>query len=184
MSEAPRILIMCTGNLCRSPLAEVLLRRELAAEHVPAQVSSAGLAAPLGASPDRRLRRVAGDLGIDVDDHRSRPASVSDIRAADLILTMTNEQTAQVLTLDPSARGRVVTMRAAAWRAGVVGGQAMPFAEWVRRLAGDPTTSEAARPDPAFDIPDPVGGPLRAYRVMGDEVASLVQALVTRWSGR
>ena len=77
MSDAPRILVVCTGNLCRSPLVEALLRRELAAEGIDAEVSSAGLAAPLGASPDRRLRRVAGDLGVDVDDHRSRPASVA-----------------------------------------------------------------------------------------------------------
>ena len=73
VSDAPRILVVCTGNLCRSPLVEALLRRELAAEDIAAEVSSAGLAAPPAARPDRRLRRVAGELGVDVDDHRSRP---------------------------------------------------------------------------------------------------------------
>ena len=108
-----------------------------------AEVSSAGLAAPPGASPDRRLRRVAGDLGVDVDDHRSRLAAVSDLREAHLILTMTNEQTEQVLALDPSAAGRVVTLRAAAWRAGIVGGRPVPFDEWVSRLVGDVTDSRS-----------------------------------------
>ena len=130
MSEAPGILIVCTGNLCRSPLAEVLLRRELAAEHVPAEISSAGLAAPLGASPDRRLRRVAGDLGVDVDDHRSRPASVGDLRAADLILTMTNEQTAQVLSARPVGR----RSRGDAARGGVAGGRRGRPGDAVRRV--------------------------------------------------
>ncbi len=184
MSDVPRILVVCTGNLCRSPLVEVLLRRELAAEGVDAEVSSAGLAAPPGASPDRRLRRVASDLGVDVDDHRSRPVTVRDLRDAHLILTMTNEQTEHVLALDPSAAGRVVTLRAAAWRAGIVGQRPAPFAEWVSQLAGDVTDSEAGRPGAAFDIADPIGGPLREYRVMGDDVRALVEALVERWGGR
>ena len=46
------------------------------------------------------------------------------------------------------------------------------------------TDPEPARPDAAFDIPDPMGGPMREYRAMGDEVRALVQALVDRWSGR
>ena len=106
MSEPPRILVMCTGNLCRSPLVEVLLDRDLAAEGLEADVSSAGLAAPPGATPDRHLRRVAGDLGVDVDGHRSRPASVGDLRAADLILTMTNEQTGGARPRPLSRRSR------------------------------------------------------------------------------
>ncbi len=52
------------------------------------------------------------------------------------------------------------------------------------RLAGDVTDSEGGRPGAAFDIPDPIGGPLREYRVMGDDVRALVKALVERWSGR
>ena len=181
---SPRILVVCTGNLCRSPLVEALLRRELADEGIDAEVSSAGLAAPPGVRPDRRLRRVAGELDVDVDEHRSRPVSLRDLREADLVLTMTNEQTEQVLALDPSAAGRVTTLRSASWRARIVGGRTVLFAEWVSRLVGDVTDSEALRPDAAFDIPDPMGGPMRDYRVMGDEVRSLVQALVGRWGGR
>jgi protein-tyrosine-phosphatase len=181
---SPHILLVCTGNLCRSPLVEAMLRRELADEGIDAEVSSAGLEALPGVRPDRRLRRVAGELDVDVDEHRSRAVSLRDLRAADLVLTMTNEQAEQVLALDPSAAGRVATLRAASWRAQIVGGRPVPFAEWVSRLVGVVTDSEAMRPDVAFDIPDPMGGPLREYRVMGDEVRSLVQVLVDRWSGR
>ena len=184
MSDVPRILVVCTGNLCRSPLVVALLRRDLATEGLDADVSSAGLAAPLGARPDRRLRRVAGELGVDVDEHRSQPVSPADLREADLILTMTSEQSDDVLALDPSAASRVATLRAAAWKARVVGGRPMPFAEWVSRLARDVTDTETARPDSAYDIPDPIGGPMRDYRAMGDEVRTLVRALVDRWSGR
>ena len=95
---------------------------------------------------------------------------------------MTSEQSEQVRQLDPSAAGRVATLRAAAWKARIVGGRPAPFAEWVRRLAGDGDVGRGA--DAAYDIPDPIGGPMRDYRAMGDEVRSLVQALVDRWSGR
>ena len=170
---------MCTGNLCRSPLLEALLRRDLAAAGIEADVASAGLAAPTAAQPDRRLRRVAGELGVDVDDHRSRLVSVADLRAADLILTMTSEQSDDVRALDPSAARRVTTVRAAAWKARIVSGRPAPFADWVHRLAGDVTD-----PDSAYDITDPIGGPFRDYRAMGDEVSTLVQTLVDCWSGR
>ena len=106
------------------------------------------------------------------------------LRGADLILTMTSEQTAQVRALDPSDRRRSVTLRAAAWRARLVGGAGVPFADWVGRLAGGCAGCRAGRHDAAFDIADPIGGPLREYRAMGDEVRRLVQTLVDRWSGR
>ena len=184
MTDVPRILVVCTGNLCRSPLVEALLRRELAAEGIDAEVSSAGLAAPLGVRPDRRLRRVASELDVNVDEHGSRPVSVTDLGEADLVLTMSNEQSEQVLTLDPSTAGRVATLRAASWRAQIVGGRPAPFVEWVGRLSGALTDSESARAEAAFDIPDPMGGPMRDYRVMAKEVRALVEALVDRWSGR
>ena len=179
-----RILVVCTANLCRSPLVAALLRHELAAAGIDAEVASVGLDATPGARPDRRLRRVAGELGLDVAGHRSRPVSGEELRRADLILTMTGEQSDQVLALDPSTAGRIVTLRAAVWRAGVVAGRPVPFAQWVSRLVDAGRDADASRPDPAHDIADPTGGPGRAYRAMADEVSSLVRVLVERWSGR
>ncbi len=146
--------------------------------HPPASI------APPALHPDRRLRRVAEELGVDVDDHLSTPLSRDDLRHADLILTMTGEQSDEVRALDPSAAGRTVTLRAAAWRARVVAGQPAPFADWVSRLVSDETLIDGVRPDPVHDIPDPTGGPLREYRAMGDEVRALVRAMVDHWSGR
>ena len=75
---------------------------------------------------------------------------------------------------------RAVTLRAAAWKARVIAGRPVPLTTWVRQLSSDgekPTgTTE--------DIPDPVGGPLRAYRAMGAEVSALVATLVEHWCGR
>ena len=181
---APHILVVCTGNLCRSPLGAALLRRRLEGDGVMAEVTSVGLGAPLGRSPDRKLQRVANDLGVDLSDHQSRPVSDEHLRRAGLILTMTGEHTAQLYRLDPTTEGRTATLRSAAWRAGLLPRDQLPFADWVARLAADVPRAERAQHDTAYDIADPIGGPLRQYRAMGDEVDRLVRALVARWGGR
>lgn len=183
-ATVPRVLVVCAGNLCRSPLAAALLHRELAGDGVAADVSSAGLAAPPGMSPDRNVLRVAGEHGVDLEAHVSTLVSRDDLRGADLILTMTGEQAGEVRAIEPSAAARTIPLRAAAWRARVIGGRPAPFAEWVARLAGDSRGLAPVRPEPANDVADPTGGPLGGYRAMGDEVASLVGVLVERWSGR
>jgi protein-tyrosine phosphatase len=182
--EPPRVLVVCTANLCRSPLVEALLRTALAEDGIRAEVASAGVGAPLAAQPDRRLLRVADELGLDLGAHRSTPVTRDSLRWADLILTMTGEQCEHVRALDRSSMGRTVPLRAAAWRAQVIGGRPRAFAEWVARLAGESTGGDGFRSDPAHDVADPTGGPLREYREMAEEVHGLVRTLVERWSGR
>lgn len=180
----PRVLFVCTGNMCRSPLGAALLGRELQRAGIAAEVASVGLAAPMGRPPDRKLHRVAEELGVDVTAHLSAPVAPEHLRWADLILTMTGEQTAQLQRVDPRTEARTTTLRAAAWKAGLLPSERLPFPEWVDRLAADVPRAERARYDAAYDIADPIGGPLRQYRAMGDEVNRLVTTLVARWSGR
>jgi protein-tyrosine phosphatase len=178
----PLVLIVCTGNLCRSPLVEALLRGALTDGGIGAEVVSAGIGAPTGAQPERRLLRVAGELGLDLADHRSTPLSRQHLRDADLILTMTGEHAAVVGAVDPEAARRTVTLRTAAWRAQVLGGRPTAFAEWVAALTVD--GMGGTRVDPAADVTDPTGGTLREYRAMADEVSGLVRAIAAHWGGR
>lgn len=181
---APRVLLVCTGNLCRSPLAGALLERELARAGLPAEVVTGGLGAPVGASPDRKMQRVAAELGVDLAHHRSTAITREQVRRAELILTMTGDQTEQLGVLDPESRARSTTLRAAAFKARLVAGQRVPFDQWVRRLVADVPPAERAQVDAAYDIGDPMGGRLRDYRAMADEVQELVTVLVGSWSGR
>lgn len=89
----PHVLVVCTRNLCRSPLVQALLRRELEAAGIEATVSSAGLAAPAGQRCDGKMRRVAAELGVaaDIDAHRSHQITPVHVRDADLILAMTGD---------------------------------------------------------------------------------------------
>ena len=87
--EAFRILFVCTGNTCRSPLAEALARQALDRRgwrHV--QVRSAGVAALPGGPASEGSLRVAARHGLDLAAHRSSPVSQELVHWADLILTM------------------------------------------------------------------------------------------------
>jgi protein-tyrosine-phosphatase len=87
--EPMRVLFVCTGNTCRSPLAEVMLRR-LAAEHpaLSISVSSAGVGAVDGAPASEGAYLVALEHDLDLSAHRSRALTPELVADADLILTM------------------------------------------------------------------------------------------------
>ncbi|HQV58051.1 MAG TPA: hypothetical protein PKV27_08560, partial [Ilumatobacteraceae bacterium] len=119
MTNAPtRILVICTGNLCRSPLAHALLRDGLAQRGINAAVDSAGTGAPVGSRCDRRMRKAAKDLGCDMSEHRARQVTTADIDDADLVLVMNEEHLADLKRLGyGDVLDRAVSLRTAAWRA-------------------------------------------------------------------
>ncbi len=184
MTERPNVLIVCTGNLCRSPLAAAVLERELATAGIDAAVSSSGTAAPLDVAPDRKLLRVADELGVDLRAHRSRPLDRKDLAGADLVLTMTGRHRDAVVALDAAHAAITVPLRTAVWKASILRGRPVPFGTWVARLVADAPVAERPVFDPSNYIPDPMGGPLREYRAMAQEVNVLVGTLIARWSGR
>lgn len=107
-----RILLVCTGNLCRSPLAEAMLRLQLTADGRgdQAQVRSAGTKAVLGKRVDETVLFVAQTqpaLVQELQGHRSQPVDRSLTWWADLILVMETRQAQSVLKLDPSAQPKI-----------------------------------------------------------------------------
>ena len=180
----PRVLVVCTGNLCRSPLAQAVLAQRLSSADLAAEVSSAGLAAPSGRSPDDKLVRVGDELGVDVRAHRSAPITTGQVENADLILTMTVEHARQVVRLVPDAASRTVPLREAAWKARAIPARGMAFERWAATLAGSVPEVERATHPANMDIPDPIGRPLRKYRAMAADVVTQIDALVTAWPRR
>lgn len=112
-SNAPfqRLLVVCTGNICRSPVGEALLRRELA----HCRVESAGLGALVGQGVEPRARRLAEADGLDVSGHVARQLNAPMVRAADLILVMSESQRLAIAEHYPTATGKV--MRFGHWLA-------------------------------------------------------------------
>ena len=83
-----RVLIVCSGNTCRSPLAAAALSAALGPELARVEVSSAGIAAAEGLPASVQSMAVAARSGIDLSAHRSRLATSERVHAADLILAM------------------------------------------------------------------------------------------------
>lgn len=95
-----KILMVCLGNICRSPLAEGILKNKIAANGLDWQVDSAGTGSwHIGELPDPRSIATARKYGIDITDQRARQFQVSDLDQFDLILTMDQQNYRDVIRL-------------------------------------------------------------------------------------
>lgn len=99
------ILVVCLGNVCRSPVAEFLFRRELGERDI--RVSSAGLGALVGQPMDENAAALLKDSGIDATEHRARQLEPTMLREADLVLAMERRHMNSVVRLAPEASGKV-----------------------------------------------------------------------------
>lgn len=98
------ILVVCEGNLCRSPMAEGLLKASLGPS---VRVESAGLAVREGLAPHPEAVRLMDALGIDIRACRSRPFTPELALANDLVLVMDARQKQWGASMVPSAWGRI-----------------------------------------------------------------------------
>lgn len=98
-----RILTVCLGNICRSPTAEALLRRECP----EVTVISAGLTAMVGMPADPTTQAVAKQYGLDLSSHRARQVTATLCHNSDLILVMEEMHKSELERLYPAVKGRV-----------------------------------------------------------------------------
>lgn len=103
-----RILIVCVGNICRSPTAEYLLRHRLSANG--ASVESAGLGALVGKPMDATALQLLSEHGIDGSAHQARQITSAMLRDADLVLAMEREHVAGMMRMAPEASGKVMLL--------------------------------------------------------------------------
>ena len=94
--------MVCLGNICRSPLAEGILKHKVKEQGLDWQVDSAGTGNwHIGDLPDRRSIAVAKKYAIDITDQRARQIDVNDLTEYDLILAMDKSNYANISSLDP-----------------------------------------------------------------------------------
>ncbi|MEO7050249.1 MAG: low molecular weight protein-tyrosine-phosphatase [Rhodanobacter sp.] len=100
-----RILVVCVGNICRSPTAEFLLRERLRQSDV--QVASAGLSAMVGHPMEATAAQVMREHGVDGGSHRARQLTAVMVRDSDLVLVMEKSHLAAIGRLAPPTSGKV-----------------------------------------------------------------------------
>lgn len=101
------ILVVCIGNICRSPMGEALLKQALAESKPGCVISSAGLGALVDHAPDDMACELMRERGIDISHYRARQINTDIIRKADLILVMESVHKTAIEDKEPSAKGKV-----------------------------------------------------------------------------
>jgi protein-tyrosine phosphatase len=171
--------VLCTANVCRSPMAQAMLARELAARGQPVRVTSAGVAAGRPAPVPGEIAAVLAGYGLDVTGHRSAAVTAGDLGRASLILTMAREHLRHAVVLEPAAWPRAFTLRELARRAGRAGARAPgePLAHWLARAHAGRTRMELLGDGEPDDVPDPFGGRLSDYQRAAAQISAAVAEL-------
>lgn len=102
------VLVVCVGNICRSPVGERALQRMLDAQGAQIKVSSAGVAAVVGSGADETANAIALAAGTELDGHVARQFTRAIGQAHDLILVMEPAHRRQIERVAPDLSGRVM----------------------------------------------------------------------------
>jgi protein-tyrosine phosphatase len=106
-STAPAVLLVCTANVCRSPMAEVLWRRAAGDRPRGAAVASCGLEAEPGRPADPTCVELMAQRGLDLEDHRASPFRTDLALDCELILVMEATHQRRIHAMAPLLAGRV-----------------------------------------------------------------------------
>lgn len=106
MGKEWKVLVVCVGNICRSPMAAALMAMEMGRAG-SAQVSSAGLSAMVGSPPDPMAIELMRMMDLDISEHRARQLDEAMVRDHDLVLVMEGAHKTEFCRRYPWARGKV-----------------------------------------------------------------------------
>ncbi|QSR88508.1 serine hydroxymethyltransferase [Methylacidiphilum caldifontis] len=144
------ILFVCTGNICRSPMAKGLFE-SLIQGNKDIQVDSAGIGAVSGLPPSPHAIEVMAEIGIDISHIRSKPVNSELIRKADFIFCMSYSHLDSLLLLYPDAGDKIFLL--------------LEFAQDL--------------PIMAREIPDPIGGSIELYKLCRDQMRQVMPKILS-----
>lgn len=188
------ILFVCTGNTCRSPMAEALMRHLAKEQSVKVEVRSAGVSAWDGSSMSSHAQQVLRDWNIDGRDFSSQSLKPTTVEWADLILTLTTGHKQHVLQQFPEMTEKVFTLKEFAHLSkdeqatNAIDELTSFIAELQIQLSQgeQPTTEQMLRLRelqamvPNMDVQDPYGGSLHDYKQAADEIHQALATIIDR----
>ncbi len=185
------ILFVCTGNTCRSPMAEGFMRKLAKERGIPVEVRSAGVAAMDGMSMSRHAEAVLRDHQIQ-DQITSSSLRADVLEWADLVLTLTGSHKQNVLARFPAAAGKVYTLKEYAENDKRILDDLEELDRLyasieIRRSLGETIDSsdyerliEMQQRMPSFDIVDPFGGTRDDYEIAAADIRSALEKLLDK----
>lgn len=169
-----KVTMVCTANLCRSPMAEGLLHKALADRGChDIEVVSCGTRAGSNLPATREAIGVMSRLGIDISGHRSRPLDADRLASSDVIVAMTGVHVDEILAVAPNVASKVVLLKALS-EPHAPENESQTTRE--QRLAA---LLEAPKPKlrPSLDVNDPIGLGYGAHERCATEIAGGIEVL-------
>jgi len=173
------ILILCTGNICRSPMAEALLRERLRERGVDASVSSAGLSFDDRPATDDAIDTAKG-YGLDLRAHRSRLLAPELVERADLVLAMERLHAREAIVLADGALSKTFTLKELVRRARAEGHREddESLDGWLARVSSGRKAMDLMGESRDDDVADPYLSSAKVYAACITELDELVRELV------
>ena len=177
------VLVVCTGNICRSPAVERLLAADLG-DAADVRVTSAGVGAVVGAPISPPMATLLHAAGASSDGFVARQLTEQLLLDADLVLALTKALRSQLVSLSPSVVRRTFTLRELARLARAVDPAALPAGSPGTRLAALLPLAAAQRGQRTVtagedDVVDPYGGDAALYQRSFDELRPAVTTIAS-----
>jgi protein-tyrosine phosphatase len=173
------VAFICTGNICRSPMAEELLRARLSEAAPEVVVGSAGLLFD-GRPAERHAVKALARLGLDLSGHRSQIVSAELLADTSVVIGMERQHLIELDKLDPELFARSFTLPELVRSVDVMGPrpEGVDLRSWVERSGSMRTLEDYLHRDPSSEIADPMGSSGRVFRSCADQIDQLLATFV------
>ncbi|HHX01545.1 MAG TPA: low molecular weight protein arginine phosphatase [Firmicutes bacterium] len=159
-----KILMVCTGNTCRSPMAAALLKKHAEQRRIAVEVDSAGLNAFENEPASTQAQTVMQDYGIDLSNHKAKRIDPQTLDQYDLVLTMAKNHKQQILNLRPDLENKVFLIK-----------------EFAAQKMQETNIRNENMNRADSDVSDPYGQAVATYQRTAAELLQAIEAILDAW---